>query len=349
VFLGKTTTPELGWKGVTDSPVTGITRNPWNLERTPGGSSGGASAQVAAGLGPLAIGTDGGGSIRIPSAFAGIFGIKPTSGRVPVYPGSVFNTLSHVGPMTRTVEDAALMLSVLAGPDPRDRFCLDAPPADYVQELNRGIRGLRVGWSQDLGYARVEPEVARLAAQAAQAFEQLGCHVEEARVGFEDPTETFLVHWQSACAGSLGPLLPQWECRMDPGLVQATRNGLQYSAAELVAAQMRRNAHYDQVRRMFETYDLLLTPTLAVLPFEVGLIRPPDRGDDDLTWATWTPFTYPFNLAPNPAATVPAGFSEDGLPVGLQIVGRRLEDLTVLRAAAAFEQVRPWTQHRPEL
>ena len=349
VILGKTTTPELGWKGVTDSPVTGITRNPWNLERTPGGSSGGASAQVAAGLGPLALGTDGGGSIRIPAGFAGIFGLKPTSGRVPVYPASIFNTLSHVGPMTRTVEDAALMLSVLAGPDSRDRFCLDAAPADYLGELRKGIKGLRVAWSPDLGYANVDSEVARLAKEAALAFEALGCVVEETDPGFEDPTQCFLTHWQSACAGTLGPLLPQWEEKLDPGLVTATRIGLQYSAADLVVAQAKRNEHYDLVRRFFERFDLLLTPTLAVRPFQVGEICPPDRQADDLGWAHWTPFTYPFNLAPNPAATVPAGFSTDGLPVGLQIVGRRLEDLTVLQASAAYEEIHPWADARPEL
>ena len=349
VFLGKTTTPELGWKGVTDSPVTGITRNPWNLDRTPGGSSGGASAQVAAGMGPLAIGTDGGGSIRIPAGFTGIYGLKPTSGRVPVYPASVFATLSHVGPMTRTVADGALMLAALAGPDPRDRYSLESSPEDYVGKLQNGIKGLKVGWSPDLGYARVEPEVATIAAQAAQAFESLGCTVDEIRPEFEDPTETFMVHWQSACAGSLGHLLPQWAEKMDPGLVEAAENGLKYSAAELVAAQMKRHEHYNHVRRYFENYDLLLTPTLAVLPFEVGLLRPPGRENDDMAWALWTPFTYPFNLAPNPAATVPAGLSESGLPVGLQIVGKRFADLTVLQASAAFEKARPWAHLRPNL
>jgi len=349
VFLGKTTTPELGWKGVTDSPVTGITRNPWNLERTPGGSSGGASAQVAAGLGPLAIGTDGGGSIRIPSGFAGIYGHKPSSGRVPVYPASVFGTLSHVGPMTRTVADGALMLAALAGPDHRDRFSLEGAPADYVGELNKGIKGLRVAWSPTLGYAKVAPEVAEIAAKAAKVFETLGATVEEKDPGFPDPTDCFLVHWKSACAGLLGHLLPKWEDKMDPGLVEATKEGMEFSAADYVKAQLHRQEHWAMVDRFFQDYDLLLTPTLAVLPFEVGLLQPKGNSDEPGEWASWTPFSYPFNLAPNPAATVPAGFSSDGLPVGLQIVGRRFDDLGVLQASAAFEEAQPWADKRPQL
>ena len=349
VMFGKTATPEFGWKGVTDSLVTGITRNPWNTALTPGGSSGGASAQVAAGLAPLAIGTDGGGSIRIPSAFAGIFGFKPSYGRVPVYPASFHDHLSHVGPMTRTVADAALMLSVMAGPDDADRFSLEAQPADYVGELRRGIKGLKVAWSPDLGYAQVEVAVAEIAGRAVKVFSELGCHVEEVNPGFGDPTPFFEVFWRGSNAGAYSALLPEWGERMDPGLVEWVKAGEKVSAVEFVQAQVARNAFWDKVRQFFQGYDLLLTPTLAVLPFEVGRTMPAGREGNEYGWINWTPFSYPFNLTHLPAATVPAGFSAEGLPVGLQIVGRRHADLTVLQAAAAFEEARPWADKRPSL
>jgi aspartyl-tRNA(Asn)/glutamyl-tRNA(Gln) amidotransferase subunit A len=349
IVLGKTTSPEFGWKGVTDSPVTGITRNPWNLERTPGGSSGGAAAQVAAGMGPLAIGTDGGGSIRIPAGFSGIFGLKPSYGRVANYPSSPFFHLSHAGPMTRTVADAALMLSIMAGPDDRDRLSLEGTPDDYSRRLTKGIKGLRVAWSPDLGYAHVQPEVAAAAAKAAKAFKELGVKVEEVNPGFGDPTEMFTVFWLSGAAGMLRDALPQWESRLDPGLVDQVKRGMAYSAADYVQAQIERHAYWDKVRKFFERYDLLLTPTLAVLPFRTGLNHPDQGTKDEKDWMNWTPFTYPFNLTHLPAATVPAGFSPDGLPVGLQIVGRRFADRTVLQAAAAFEKARPWAKARPNV
>ena len=349
IMLGKTASPEFGWKGVTDSPVTGITRNPWNPEVTPGGSSGGASAQVAAGLGPLAIGTDGGGSIRIPCGFTGIYGIKPTYGRVPAYPASNHDTLSHAGPMTRTVADAALMLSIMAGPHPADRLSLEAPPEDYVGLLGRGIKHLKVGWSPDLGYARVDPQVAGLTAEAAKAFGDLGAEVEGLDPGFGDPTETFMVIYLAGFGGGMADYLPEWEDKMDPGLVTLVKEGQKFTAPDMVKAQIARHEFYDRVRRYFDRFDLLLTPTLAVPAFKVGQLMP-DPGEDDLrAMAAWTPFTYPFNLTGNPAATVPAGFTREGLPVGLQIVGRRFADLTVLQASAAFEQARPWADKRPSL
>lgn len=349
IMLGKTATPEFGWKGVTDSPLTGITRNPWNLKRTPGGSSGGASAQVAAGLGPLAQGSDGGGSIRIPAAFAGIFGIKPSFGRVPTYPPSSHDTLSHAGPMTRTVADAALMLSVMAGPHEADRSSLEAPPEDYVGKLNEGVKGLRVAWSADLGYASVDPEVKRIAAAAAKTFSELGCKVENVNPKLGDPTSIFEAYWKFGSAAGLGPYLARWEKKMDPGLVRVVKMGMKLKTADFAKAQMERHAYWDRMRRFFEKYDLLLTPSLAVTAFDVGRLKPPSSKNFSVSWISWTPFTYPFNLTHNPAATVPAGFSKEGLPVGLQIVGRRFADLTVLQAAAAFEKARPWAQHRPQL
>ena len=349
IMLGKTATPEFGWKGMTDSPVTGITRNPWNTEMTPGGSSGGASAQVASGMGPLAIGTDGGGSIRIPSGFAGIFGIKPTFGRVPVYPPSAFDSLSHAGPMTRAVSDGALMLSILAGPDDSDRGSLEAQPEDYVGRLNEGIKGLKVAWSPDLGYAEVDPQVAHIAAEAAGTFAELGAPPEAVNPDWGDPTSMFTTFWLSGAAGMLKDSLPEWGGRIDPGLVKAVVAGMSLSSTALVGAQMERNLFVDKVRRFFQKFDLLLTPTLAVLPFQAGGPAPTEKEGNDVGWIRWTPFSYPFNLSGNPAATVPAGFSKEGLPVGLQIVGRRFADLTVLQASRAFEEARPWAGRRPKL
>jgi aspartyl-tRNA(Asn)/glutamyl-tRNA(Gln) amidotransferase subunit A len=348
VMIGKTTTPEFGWKGMTDSPVTGVTRNPWDLDKTPGGSSGGASAQVAAGLAPLAVGTDGGGSIRIPACFTGIYGIKPTFGRVPIYPQGAFDQLSHAGPMTRTVADAALMLSVMAGPDPSDRTCLLEQPADYVRWLHAGVRGLRAAWSPTLGYAKVDPEVARVSAEAARAFGGLGCALDEVPdPGFGDPTPTFATLWMAGSAGLLGDLLPQWERQIDPGLVEIVKRGLALSALDYARAQQERHRYYDRVRRFFERFDLLLTPTLAVLPFKAGVPYQEAFAGQPVDWMSWTPFTFPFNLTGMPAASVPAGISKNGLSIGLQFVAPRGQELRVLQASAAYEETRPWAQHRP--
>ena len=349
LFLGKTTTPEFGWKGATDSPLTGITRNPWNLDRTPGGSSGGASAQVAAGLGPLAQGGDGGGSIRIPSSFAGIFGIKPTTGVVAYLPMPHNDLLSHLGPMTRTVADAALMLSVMAGHDPADRFSDSVPHGarNFLADLDAGIEGKRVFFSPDLGYAKVDPEVAAATARAAARFEELGAEVEEGDPGLGNPTDFFIVIYQSSVAGGLVQHLDEWESEMDPGLVHMVRRGMEYSAVEYVQARIERLAFCDRLARLFEKYDYLLTPATAVTAFAVGQVAPdPERFEAEDLFA-WTPFSFPFNATGNPAASVPCGFTGDGLPIGLQIVGRPHEDQAVLQAAAAFERIAPWADRRP--
>ncbi len=349
VFLGKTTTPEFGWKGATDSPLTGITRNPWNLDRTPGGSSGGASAQVAAGLGPLAQGGDGGGSIRIPSSFAGVFGLKPTLGAVPYVPMPHNGLLSHLGPMTRTVSDAALMLGAIAGYDPADRFSQPYPPRDFLAGLQAGVAGRKALFSPTLGYAKVDPEVAEATARAAARFTELGAEVEEGDPGFGDPTGFFIVLYQSAIAGGLVQHLDEWESEMDPGLVHMVRRGMEYSAVDYVQARIERLAFCDRVARFFEEYDLLLTPATAVPAFAVGQVAPtPGRFEAEDLFA-WTPFSFPFNATGHPAASAPCGFTADGLPIGLQIVGRLHEDREVLQAAAAFERIAPWADRRPEV
>ena len=272
ILLGKTTTPEFGWKGATDSPVTGVSRNPWNLARSCGGSSGGAAAAVAAGMGPLAVGTDGAGSIRIPASFCGIVGLKPSRGRVAVYPPSAVGFLSHAGPMTRTVRDAALMLQVIAGPDERDLGSLPVDATEYLLECEEAVRGLRVAWSVDLGYAPVEPEIGRICASAAQVFAaDLGCVVEEAAPGFPDPVQSLQVLWASGLAAALGSYLPQWADQMDPGLVELIRSAEQLSATDYVAAVMERDALWERMQQFFTRYDLLLTPTMPTTAFAAGV------------------------------------------------------------------------------
>lgn len=349
VLLGKTNTPEMGWKGDSGNRVVGPTHNPWQLGRTAGGSSGGAGAAAAAGLGPLAQGSDGAGSIRIPSAFCGIFGLKPTFGLIPYYPPSAVETLSHAGPMTRTVRDAALFLNVLAGHDERDRLSLPATGIDYLAAIEGGVRGLRVAFSPDLGYAAVDPEVADLVAQAAAVFSDLGCEVEEVNPGFADPYPILDTIWATAQAGTHRRDFEQARDQLDPGRVAVIEAGFEIAGADLAQANMRRADFADLVRRFMEPWDLLLTPTLPVTAFNAGDDHPGEVAGQPTSYLGWTTFTYPFNLTGQPAATVPCGFASNGLPVGLQIVGHLHADATVLRAAAAFEEARPWADKRPPL
>jgi aspartyl-tRNA(Asn)/glutamyl-tRNA(Gln) amidotransferase subunit A len=349
VMLGKTNLPELGWKGDSTNRIIGSTHNPWKLGRTAGGSSGGGTAAVAAGLGPLAQGSDGAGSIRIPSSFCGIYGLKPSWGLIPQYPASAVELFSHLGPMTRTVADSALMLNIMAGADPRDRLSLPTE-TDYLASLEGSITGLRVAWSPDLGYALIDPEVRDIVAKAALRFEELGCHVEEAHPNLEDPWES-IVHiiWASAFAGLHLHDLDAVRDQIDPGLVRVIEQGLQLSGAEVAIAYARRNDYYHAWRQFMERYDLLLTPALPVTAFPAGDDYPGEIDGQPTTYLSWTAFTYPFNITGQPAATVPCGFASDGLPVGLQIVGRWRDDVTVLRASAAFEALAPWAEKRPPL
>ncbi len=340
VILGKTTTPEFGWKGVTDSPLTGVTRNPWNPELTPGGSSGGASAAVAAGMGPLAVGTDGGGSIRIPAGFTGIFGIKPSFGRVPAYPASPFSTVAHVGPMTRTVGDGALMLTVLAEPDARDWYALPYDGTDFSNGLEDGIEGLTVAFSPTLGGHRVDPEVADLVLAAVRRFETLGAKVEEAEPELPDCGEIFRPHWFAGAAKLLSGFTEEQKALMDPGLVEIAKQGAAFSLMDYLTAMKQREDLGIALRRFHETYDLLLTPSLPITAFAAGLEEPPS--DTEGRWVDWTPFTYPFNLSRQPAASVPCGLTRSGLPTGLQIVGPLYGEALVLRAARAYETDQPF-------
>ena len=347
VMLGKTNTPEGGWKGETTNRVAGTTFNPWDLERTPGGSSGGAAAAVAAGLGPLAQGGDGAGSIRIPAAFSGIFGHKPSFGRVP-YPGSSPTQLAHTGPMTRTVADAALMLDVMAGPDPSDRHSLSRAPS-FVEDIQGGISGLRIAWSIDLGYAEVEPEVERLTEGAARAFEDLGCRVDSASPALDDPWDIVDVLFAIGQAGGVADNLNSVGPLLDQGRLKIIERALEWPAVAVQQAMSRRDGYWDGMRSFFDDYDLLLTPTVPVEAFEAGRDFPETINGVPMSYLSWTPFTYPFNLTGQPSASVPCGFTSNGLPVGIQITGRWRDDATVLRAAARFEEVRPWANHVPDI
>ena len=348
IQLGKTNTPVLGWIGATHNPLFGPTRNPWKLDRTPGGSSGGASAAVAAGLGPLAIGTDGGGSIRIPASFAGIYGLKPSFGLIPVYPFSAAWSLSHVGPMTRTVADAALMLQACAGPDERDQFSLPPQRVDYVKALKGSLKGWRVAWTADPGFARVvDPEVKAVCEKAARRFRELGCRVEEVKPGWPSPREAWETIFCGGLAARLGPYLPERRQDFDAGLVAIVEEARRWGPTRYVQAWFDRLAWGEHARRLFEAYDLLLTPTVACPPFTVGLDNPMEIDGVRLERYEWIPFTYPFNMTGHPAASVPCGFTADRLPIGLQIVGRRFADATVLRASAAFERIQPWSPIKP--
>ncbi|MEU6823596.1 amidase [Streptomyces atriruber] len=335
VFIGRTTTPEFGWKGVTDGPQSGVTRNPHDPSRTSGGSSGGSAAAVAVGAGPLSLGTDGGGSVRIPASFCGIFALKPTYGRVPLYPASPFGTLAHVGPMTRDAADAALMMEVITGPDDRDWSQLGPVAGSFRTGLDGGVRGLRVAYSPSLGgQVAVRPAVAAAVRGAVESLAAQGAYVEEADPDFSDPVEAFHTLWFSGAARVVQHLSPAQRELLDPGLREVCGQGARYSALDYLAAVDIRMDLGRRMGRFHSAYDLLVTPTLPITAFEAGVEVP--KGSGHRRWTGWTPFTYPFNLTQQPAATVPCGVDGGGLPIGVQIVGARHADTVVLRAAHAL-------------
>jgi len=339
VILGKTTSPEFGWKALGDSPLTGITRNPWNLDRTPGGSSAGAAASCAAGIGPLHVGSDGAGSIRIPACFSGVFGIKPSFGRVPAHPPSPMGLLSHVGPIARHVCDAALMLNVLSRPDPRDPYSLPPYDGDFLDGIEDGVRGWRVAFSPDLGYAKVDPDIAEAVAAAVRQFEALGAVVEQVSAIFPSPREALLTLWSAGAAQVLNAFPRERRGECDPGFVTVAEAGEKIAATEYLAADLARTALGRLMAEFHQRYDLLLTPMMPVPPLPVGQdLNDPAHEEH---WVDWSPFSYPFNMTRQPAATVPCGLTRAGLPIGLQIVGPLYGDARVLRAARAFETTQP--------
>ncbi|QCU78975.1 amidase [Citricoccus sp. SGAir0253] len=345
VLLGKTTTPEFAWKGVTDSARHGSTGNPWDPSLTPGGSSGGSAAAVGLGMGPWSVGTDGGGSVRIPAAFTGTVALKPTYGLVPLYPASPFGTLAHAGPMARTVADAALLLDVVTGFDSRDWSALPTPTRSFLDGLDDGVSGLRIAFSPTLGFGRNDPAIERLVRAAAERFRDLGAVVEEVDPGIEDPVEAFHVLWFAGAAKVLEGYGPDARERIDPGLRRGIEELGEASAAAFLDATAVRVALGVALGRFHEAYDLLLTPTLPIPAFARGRDTP--VGWPSPHWTSWTPYTYPFNMTQQPAVSVPCGFTEDGLPAGLQVVGPRHADRTVLRAARAYERAVDWGTRRP--
>jgi aspartyl-tRNA(Asn)/glutamyl-tRNA(Gln) amidotransferase subunit A len=350
VIVGMTNSPEFGYRATTDNPVFGETRNPWSLEHTPGGSTGGGAAAVAAGMGQLTLGTDAGGSIRIPASCCGIFGFKPTLGRVPaapVYGG--LETLAHTGPMTRTVRDAALAMSVIAGPDPRDLGSLPNDGTDWLAAPDGGIAALRVAWTPDWGYAPVDPDVLNITEAAVRRLSASGASIDVASPRFEDPSESFNTLFPAFVAARLERYLAEWRTRMDPGLVKYIEMGQRPSAVEFVQAGNVRRTLNDAFRDFFRTYNLLLTPTLAAPPLPLGRHFYEEIAGKRVGPTGWLAFTFPINMLGYPAATVPAGWTTAGLPVGLQIIGPRFADALVLRAAAAFEAAQPWADRRPPL
>ena len=347
VFFGKTTTPEFGWKPVTDSPLTGITRNPWNLERTPGGSSGGSAAAVLMGVCPLAVGTDAGGSIRIPASFCGVFGLKPTFGKVAVYPPSAFGDVSHAGPMSRSVGDAALMFDAMKGPDPRDWYSLPDDGIAYRDRVRQGsLKGTRVALSPTLGYHEPAPAVRDAVERAGCSFAELGATVEPADPFTESPWPIFEILARAGMWALLRSLPPEKVPLMDPGLVELCRSGEAVTQQQYVDAIGKRVALGEALNRFFERYDLILSPTM---PIPAAYAEP--RGDgapDPTNYRDWLTYTWAFNLTKNPSASICGGFA-DGLPLGLMVTGPLYDDVSVLQACRAYEEAAGPAWPTPEL
>jgi aspartyl-tRNA(Asn)/glutamyl-tRNA(Gln) amidotransferase subunit A len=350
IILGKTNTPEFGLSGTTENKLGEACRNPWDTDYTSGGSSGGAGAALAAGLCTLATGSDGGGSIRIPASFNGVFGIKPSQGRVPRYGGygrPSANHFSQSGPLSRTVADTALLLQVLAGPDSRDPTSMRQTPPDFSSGLTAGVRGMRIGWSADFGYAAVDSEVAKITEQASVVFQELGARVEDARLDIEDPFPEFWDVFATASYTSYGHMLDQHRDDFTDYGLHALEHGASVSGADLSRALLRVDVLKRQFETLFDTYDLLVTPTMAVPAFPIEQ-RPTKIGGKPVEpfWG-FLPFTYPINMTGQTASSVPCGFSNNGMPIGLHIVGPHGAEAKVLQASAAFEQARPWADKRP--
>ena len=337
IFIGKTTTSEFGCKPVGDSPLTGITRNPWNMAKTPGGSSAGAVASVAAGITPFALGTDGGGSIRIPCCFTGLAGIKGHFGRVPVWPTSATPTLAHVGPIARTIEDAALLFSAIAGYDTRDPFAVAGPVPDVMGATRAPVAGLKVAYSPTFGYAKADADVLRVVDAAAKTIEALGCHVEVVDSIFEkDPADIWAAEFYAGVGTRLRSFVENQRDLLDPAVAEVLEAALKQDMRSYYERVFERYAFREKMRLVFEKYDVLISPVLPVSSLDVGKNIPDHLTDRNLV--SWVYYTYPFNLTGQPAGTICAGTAENGMPVGLQIVGRALAECDVVRLAAAYQR-----------
>ncbi|MDX1540836.1 MAG: amidase [Geminicoccaceae bacterium] len=351
ILIGKTTTPEFAHSSFTWSPLWGITCNPWNLERTPGGSSGGAGAAVASGCVPLAEGTDMGGSVRIPASFSGLVGLKPSLGRIPmdILP-TTFDSISHFGPLARSVEDAALFLKVTQGPDDADIQSLPAGP-DPTARLGESVRGKRFAYSPDLGFMAVQPEVRREVEASLRLLQQAGAEVEEVRVPWDRSVmDDWVTNWGVMLAACFGQHLEAFKDRMTPAVVELIEAGLKVDAVTLRRLEFARTRRWHDLAHVLEDHDALICPTMTrTAPAADG--RDDDYGaEDEQGRLLGLDMTGPFNFtAACPALSVPSGFDDAGLPVGLQIVGRRHDDAGVLAIGAAIERLRPWRQHWPPM
>jgi len=350
VILGKTNTPEFGFKGVTDNLIFGVTKNPWNLKKTSGGSTGGGGAAVASGLGPLTVGTDAGGSIRIPSCFCGVYGIKPSFGRVPIHPWPILHgeMYDHYGPLARYVEDAALMLDAIKGPDENDKYSLPEQNISYYEGIRQKPNKLRIAYSLDLGYAKIiDKEVEEKVINSVEKFEQFGWNIEKVKMKMRKPELAYYTLYTVDFAYDLQGKLKEWKDNIDPDLVKMIEAGAGYSGIDVMKAIDQRKAIYKVINQIFKDYDLLITPTAAVAAFELGIMFPPKINEKNVSPTAWQAFTFPINMTGHPAASIPCGWSNEGLPIGMQIIGKRFDELTVLQASKAFQEIAPWQDKRP--
>jgi Asp-tRNA(Asn)/Glu-tRNA(Gln) amidotransferase A subunit family amidase len=351
VLLGKTNTPEKGHVPITDNFIFGATKNPWNLERTSGGSSGGAASANAAGISPLALGSDGGGSIRVPSCLCGVYGLKPNYARIPYdYTQLAFYTMSHHGPIVRFVKDAALMLNAMAGPHPLDKYSVGQKKVDFVKALDERPKRLKVGYTLDLGNLKaIDPEVEDSVIKAAQKFEQFDWSVESVKVKLNRAEKAFAILISSGFYHDFKNIINEWKDKMSPTLVLYITAGGSYKLLDLLKAQATRQEMEKILYNYFKDYDILITPTTAIPAFELGSPFPSRIAGKAVSVTGWMPYTFPFNMSWNPAASIPCGWSKDGLPIGMQIVGRLWDEATVLQVSQAFEEIAPWQDKRPQL
>ncbi|MBN1379423.1 MAG: amidase [Gammaproteobacteria bacterium] len=342
IMIGKTTTPEFGWTAVGYSPLQGVTRNPWDLSKNSGGSSAGSAAAVAEGMVPTALGSDGGGSLRIPASFCGIFSIKPTLGRIAVFPPSATDMLSHAGSLNKTVEDAALMLDVLQGDSPKSHVSIPKESMSYQDRLNGSLnKKLRCAYIPSLFGVKVDKEVDQC---VRSAVEKLAQHphifMEQTSLPVDDPVDIFKTFWIAGRGILYGELTKGKESQLDPGFAKLIQAVKDYTLADYIIAQQKRAYLIIAIKQFLENYDLLFMPTMPITAFPADA-KGPEWMDKDqaVPWTQWSPFTYIFNLTGNPAASIPCGVAANGLPVGLQVVGKHFDEITVLRACQVLEQM----------
>jgi aspartyl-tRNA(Asn)/glutamyl-tRNA(Gln) amidotransferase subunit A len=353
VILGKTNTPEFGAFCVTFNKIFGETKNPWNLEKTPGGSSGGSAAAVASGLTPFAQGSDAGGSIRIPSCFCGVYGFKPTYGRVPhntmKFFGN-FGTFVHKGPIVRYVKDAALMLDAIVGEDATDRYSLPKPSISFFKELEKIPKKIKIGYTLDLGGTKaIDPEIENSLLNSVQKFENVNWLIERTRIRVKNFEKIDIIFDTTGSAYIFKPYLENSAHLFDPILVEEIKKGLTYTLQDYKIAEVQRELIYENICRQFKKYDILVIPTLPCTAFDLGKLSPEEINGISVTPREWyANYTYPFNLTGMPAASIPCGWSSEGLPIGMQIVGKKYDDLLVLQVSKIFEEIAPWQDKKPQ-